>query len=98
MLWFKTGSVACRPLFIQVQQGDFPHLLVYGPPGAGKKTRIMCILKELYGSGVDKLRMESMQFEVCFHSFPRIRYVVLSYSLQVPIYFYRLHRRKNSKL
>jgi len=46
-----------------VQQGDFPHLLVYGPPGAGKKTRILCILKELYGSGVEKLRMEPMQFE-----------------------------------
>jgi hypothetical protein len=52
-------------LILKVQQGDFPHLLIYGPPGAGKKTRIMCILKELYGNGVDKLRMESMQFEVC---------------------------------
>ncbi|XP_058793387.1 replication factor C subunit 3 [Phymastichus coffea] len=46
-----------------VQQGDFPHLLVYGPPGAGKKTRIMCILKELYGNGAEKLRMEPMLFE-----------------------------------
>ncbi|XP_076241800.1 replication factor C subunit RfC38 [Calliopsis andreniformis] len=46
-----------------VQKGDFPHLLVYGPPGAGKKTRIMCIIKELYGSGVERLRMETMNFE-----------------------------------
>lgn len=46
-----------------VQKGDFPHLLIHGPPGAGKKTRIMCIMKELYGSGVDRLRMENMQFE-----------------------------------
>lgn len=48
----------------QVQKGDFPHLLIYGPPGAGKKTRIMCIIKELYGSGAERVRMESMQFEV----------------------------------
>lgn len=51
---------------MQVQQGDFPHLLVHGPPGAGKKTRIMAIIRELYGPGVERLRMEAMNFEVCF--------------------------------
>ncbi|XP_057321679.1 replication factor C subunit 3 [Microplitis mediator] len=46
-----------------VQKSDFPHLLVHGPPGAGKKTRIMAIIRELYGPGVERLRMEPMQFE-----------------------------------
>lgn len=50
----------------QVQQGDFPHLLFYGPCGAGKKTRIMMLLRELYGTGVEKLRMGHLNFQVRF--------------------------------
>ena len=49
---------------LQVNSGDFPHLMVYGPPGAGKKTRIICLLRELYGAGVEKLKLEQQTFEV----------------------------------
>jgi len=46
-----------------VKGGDFPHLLVHGPPGSGKKTRIMALLRELYGNGIDRLRFEHQTFE-----------------------------------
>jgi len=49
-------------LELLVKGGDFPHLLVYGPPGAGKKTRVMALLRELYGNGVERLRIEHQNF------------------------------------
>ena len=48
---------------LQAQSGDFPHLLVYGPSGAGKKTRIVSTLKELYGPGVEKIKIDSRIFQ-----------------------------------
>lgn len=43
------------PLPPKAKAGDFPHLLFYGPTGAGKKTRIMALLRELFDSGVEKV-------------------------------------------
>lgn len=65
------------------QQGDFPHLLVYGPLGAGKKTRIMCLLKELYGSGVERLRMENMNFVTPSNKKLEITTVSSNYHIEV---------------
>ncbi|XP_074595492.1 replication factor C subunit 3-like [Brevipalpus obovatus] len=41
-----------------IKGNDFPHLLIYGAPGSGKRTRVQCILRELFGNSVDKTRIE----------------------------------------
>lgn len=43
---------------------DMPHLLFYGPSGAGKRTRVGCVLRNLFGSAVDKKRVAHRVFKV----------------------------------
>ncbi|KAF0456634.1 P-loop containing nucleoside triphosphate hydrolase protein [Gigaspora margarita] len=42
---------------------DFPHLLIFGSSGKGKKTRILCILNELFGDGAEKIKIDQRSFE-----------------------------------
>ena len=43
----------------QVETGDCPHLLFYGPPGSGKKTLIVALLKEIYGNGAERVHFSN---------------------------------------
>lgn len=46
---------------LQVASGDCPHMLFYGPPGAGKKTLIIALLRQIYGPGVEHLKVSCIQ-------------------------------------
>lgn len=43
---------------------DFPHLMFCGPPGSGKKTRIMAFLRQLFHADIDKMHTEYRNIEV----------------------------------
>ncbi|KAL5720600.1 Subunit of heteropentameric Replication factor C (RF-C) [Ranunculus cassubicifolius] len=47
-----------------VTEQDCPHLLFYGPSGAGKKTLIMAVLRQMYGAGVEKVKLENKTWKV----------------------------------
>jgi len=48
---------------LQATSADFPHMLFYGPSGAGKKTRILATLRALYGPGVEKIKIDARVFQ-----------------------------------
>ncbi|XP_065187228.1 replication factor C subunit 3-like [Sycon ciliatum] len=66
-----------------VKSGDFPHLLVFGPSGAGKKTRIMCLLREVYGAGVEKLRVEHQEFTTPSNKKLEVTTIASNYHIEV---------------
>ncbi|KAG7451313.1 P-loop containing nucleoside triphosphate hydrolase protein [Guyanagaster necrorhizus] len=59
-LHYHQGLSTC--LKALAASGDFPHMLFYGPSGAGKKTRITCTLRQLFGPGVEKLKIDQRVF------------------------------------
>lgn len=41
---------------------SLPHLLIYGPSGSGKKTRINALLREVFGPASQKLKLDKRTF------------------------------------
>ena len=70
-------------MYSQAQSGDFPHLLVYGPSGAGKKTRIIATLRELYGPGVEKIKIDSRIFQTTTNRKLEFNIVASIYHLEI---------------
>ena len=68
---------------LQAQSGDCPHLLVYGPSGAGKKTRVVATLRELYGPGVEKIKIDSRIFQTTTNRKLEFNIVASVYHLEI---------------
>jgi len=56
---------------------------VYGPSGAGKKTRIVATLKELYGPGAEKIRVDARVFQTTSNRKVEFNIVSSNYHLEI---------------
>eukprot|EP00002_Diphylleia_rotans_P023426 TRINITY_DN4607_c0_g5_i1.p1 TRINITY_DN4607_c0_g5~~TRINITY_DN4607_c0_g5_i1.p1 ORF type:complete len:356 (+),score=86.12 TRINITY_DN4607_c0_g5_i1:79-1146(+) len=65
------------------QSEDFPHLLFHGPSGAGKRTRIMALLRELFGSGIEKVRADQKAFKTPSNKTLEISLLVSNHHIEV---------------
>ena len=63
--------------------GDLPHLLFYGPSGAGKRTRIAGLLKALFGPGVEKQKMEHREMQTPTKKTVEITTMASSYHIEM---------------
>jgi replication factor C subunit 3/5 len=57
------GPITERLTKLAADPASMPHLLVYGPSGAGKKTRVMALLRELFGPGAERLKLDRRTFK-----------------------------------
>ena len=60
-----------------------PHLFFYGPSGSGKKTRIAALLRELYGSGAERLRLDQRTFTTPTNKTIEINLVASNYHMEL---------------
>lgn len=55
---------AAKHLKLLIARGDCPHLFFHGPSGAGKKTLALGVLREIFGPGAEKVRLENKTWKI----------------------------------
>ena len=68
---------------MQAALGDLPHMLFYGPAGAGKKTRIMALLRAIFGAGVERVKLEHRAFKVPSGKVVEMTTVASNYHIEI---------------
>lgn len=63
LLKLSLHGATTNKLIALARSEEIPHLLFYGPAGSGKKTRVMALIKEMFGSGVEKVKLEHRTFK-----------------------------------
>lgn len=83
------SDLTARLTSLSASGQNFPHLLVYGPQGAGKKTRVMALLKALYGSNAaEKMKVDVREVQATTSSGgvgKKIEFNVISSSVHLEI-------------
>ena len=60
-----------------------PHLFFYGPSGAGKKSRVTALLRELYGPGAEKLKLDKRTFTTPSNKTVEINLITSNYHIEI---------------
>jgi replication factor C subunit 3/5 len=77
------GALTQRLSSLASEPGGIPHLLFYGPPGSGKKTRIMSLLRQVFGPGTERLRLDKRTFTTPTKRTVEINMITSNYHIEM---------------
>mmetsp|Transcript_28249 Transcript_28249/g.40957 ORF Transcript_28249/g.40957 Transcript_28249/m.40957 type:complete len:378 (+) Transcript_28249:203-1336(+) len=77
------ASTTERLTSLSADPTSMPHLLFYGPSGAGKKTRVMALLRALYGPGAERLRLDKRTFTTPTKRTVEINLISSNYHIEI---------------